>query len=124
MFSRKTDEVHVGARAALERTESIVEQAHRPVVHVEIELESSAEQDVARVAVVGHTRIAERADEDRVERAQRVVAVRRNRFARGEIVIGAPRQMMQIDAADRLEDLHRLGDHLFADAVAGMTAIR
>ena len=71
------------------------------------------------MAVVGHTRIAERADEDRVERSQRVVAVRRNRFARGEIVIGAPRQVMQIDATDCLEDLDRLGDHLFADAVAG-----
>ncbi len=71
------------------------------------------------MAIVRHARIAERADEDRVERAQCVVSVGRNRLAGVEIVVGAPRQMMQIDPADRLENLHRLGDHLFADAVAG-----
>jgi hypothetical protein len=86
----KDDEVHVGTRAALERTESIVEQPDGPVVHIQVELKTCAEQDVARVSVVGHARIAERADEDRVERAQCVVAVRRDRFARGEIVICTP----------------------------------
>ena len=71
------------------------------------------------MTVVGHTRIAERADEDGVERSQRVVAVRGNRLAGREVVIGAPRQVMEIDAADRLEDLHGLGGDLLADAVAG-----
>ena len=62
------DEVDVASAAVLQRAEPLVEQPHRPVVDVEIELEARAEQDVARVAVVGHARIAERADEDRVER--------------------------------------------------------
>ena len=61
------DEVDVGAAAALQRAEPVVEQLHRPVVDVEIELEAGAEQDVAGVAVVGHARVAERADEHRVE---------------------------------------------------------
>ena len=59
---------------ALEGAEPLVEQPHRPVVDVEVELEPRAEQDVARVAVVGHARIAERADEDRVELAELIVA--------------------------------------------------
>ena len=61
------DEVDVVRRAVLQRAEPLVEQPDRPVVDVEIELEARAEQDVARVAVVGHARIAERADEDGVE---------------------------------------------------------
>ena len=74
----KDDEVDVGRAAVLERTETLVEQADGPVVDVEVELEARAEQDVARVAVVRHARIAERADEDGVERPQVVVAVRRH----------------------------------------------
>ncbi len=61
----KHDEVDVVGAAVLERTEALVEQSHGPVVDVEVELEARAEQDVARVAVVGHARIAERADEHR-----------------------------------------------------------
>ena len=72
MFSRKTTKLTSRASAVLQRTEPVVEQPDRPVVHVEIELEPRAEQDVARVAVVGHARIAERADEDRVERSRSV----------------------------------------------------
>jgi hypothetical protein len=115
----KDHEVHVGARAALERTESVVEEADRPVVDVQVELESGTEQDVARVPIVGHARIAERADEDGVERSQRVVAVCRNRFTGGEIMIGAPRQMMEMDSTDRFEDLHSLGGHFLTDPVSG-----
>ena len=82
MFSRNTTKLTSFGAAALERAEPLVEQLHRPVVDVEIELEARAEQDVARVAVVGHARIAERADEDRVELPRSsVVAVRRNRDA-------------------------------------------
>ena len=53
----------------------------RAVVDVEVELEARAEQDVARVPVVGDARIAERADEDRVEARAARVAVRRDRHA-------------------------------------------
>ena len=63
----KHHEVDVVGAAAFERTEPLVEQPHRPVVDVEVELEARAEQDVARVAIVGHARIAKRTDEDGVE---------------------------------------------------------
>ena len=69
VFSRNTTNSHVGRAAALQRAEPLVEQHDRAVVDVEIELEARAEQDVAGVAVVGHAGVAQRADEDRVERA-------------------------------------------------------
>ena len=86
----KDHEIHVGACAALQRTEAIVEQVDRPVIDVQVELESGAEQDIARVPVVGHARIAQCANQDGVKRSKRVVAVRGNRLAGGQIVIGAP----------------------------------
>ncbi len=123
MFSRKTTKLTSFGAAVLERAEPLVEQLDRPVVDVEIELEARAEQDVARVAVVGHARIAERADEDRVELAQQVVAVRRHRDAGLEVVVGAPRQVLEVErrpetSTDGLEHLHRFGGDLLADAVA------
>ena len=61
------DEVDVLRRLPLERREPLVEESRGALVHVEIELEAHPEQDVARVLVAGHARVAERADEDRVE---------------------------------------------------------
>ena len=117
-------EVDIRGRASFERAQALVEQLHRPVVDVEIELEAGAEQDVARVAVVGHARIAERADEDRVELPQRVVAAGRQGHAGLQVVIGAPRQQLEPQRdpealLDRAQDLDRFGGHLAADAVAG-----
>ena len=77
MFSRNTTKFTSADPATLQRAQTIVEQPHRPVVHVQIELEAGAEQDVAGMPVVGHARIAERADEDGVELAEQRVAVRR-----------------------------------------------
>ena len=72
-------DVYLGRRPFLQRTEPRVEQRHRPVVHVEIELEPDAEQDVARMAVVGNPWIPERADEHRVELvAEHRIPVRRD----------------------------------------------
>ena len=118
------DEVDVLPAAILERAEAIVEQADRPVVHIEIELEAGAEQDVARVTVVGDARIAERADEDRVELAQHLVAVGGQRLAGLQVVIGAPRQMLEIEAAaervaDGLQDFHSFRRDVLADPVSG-----
>ena len=76
------------------------------------------------MTVVGHARIAERADEDRVELAQHLVSVRGKRLAGLQKVIGAPRQMLKVDPpakdrADRLQHLDGFGGDVLADAVAG-----
>ena len=83
------DEVDVRGAAALERTEALVQQPYGPVVDVKVEFEARAEQDVARVAVVGHARIAERAHEHGVKFPEVVVAVRRQRHVRFEVMVRA-----------------------------------
>ena len=116
------DEIDVARCTSLQWAQTFVEQADGTVVHVEIELEARPEQDVARVSVVGHARIAERSDEHRVELAQQIVSVGRNRDAGLQVVIGAPRQVFEIEAAaeplaDRAEHLDGLGGDLLPDAV-------
>ena len=59
-----------------------------------------------------------------VELPQVVVAVRRQRHLRLEVVVRAPRQLLDIEApaeplADRRQDLESLGGDVLADAVAG-----
>src|SRR5262249_28772886 len=121
----KNDEVHVRGLPGLERTQPFVEQLDGPVVHVQVELEACPEQDVPCVYVVRHSRIAERADEDRVEvLAKRPVSVGGKRLAGPQIVLGAPRQDVEVElAAENIADtaqyLDGLGRHFDADAVAG-----
>ena len=71
------------------------------------------------MAIVGHPRIAKRADEHGIERPQRVIAAWRNRLAGGEEMIRPPRQRMKVDAANSVEDPDGLGGHFSADTVAG-----
>ena len=112
--------------AILERAQPIVEQPHRPVVDVEIELEARAEQDVARVPVVGNARIAERADEDRVElvaqhRDSRSAAASRPSPGsdRRSTAGAADRTVCPEPRADRFEHLDGFGRDVLADPVAG-----
>ena len=51
------------------------------------------------MAVVGHARIAERADEDRIELAQGRIAVGGNGDAGLEIMVCAPRKDFEIETA-------------------------
>src|SRR5947208_15520793 len=94
------------------------------MIQVQIELEARAEQDVARVTHVGNARVPERADEDGVELAQHRVAVRRQRDAGLQVIVGAVRQHLEIErpaerVADRANDLDGLGGDVDADAITG-----
>ena len=115
----KHHEVDVAARAVLQRAETIVKQPDGPVVHVQIELEARAEQDVARVTVVRDARVAKRADEDRVEGPQRVVPAARNRDAGLQVIVGAPRQLFEGATPDRPQDVQGLWNHFAADSISG-----
>ena len=74
---------------------------------------------------VGHPRIAERADEHRVELVpQHRVPVRGHRDAGREIVVGPPRELLDLErapehVADTPDRADGFGYDLFADAVAG-----
>ncbi len=101
-----------------------MEERDRPVVHVEIELEARAEQDVARVPVVGDAGVAQGADEHGVEPAQEIVSVRGNRDAGREVVVGPPREVREIErtagrGGNGIQHLHRFGRDLLAYPVTG-----
>src|SRR3954470_23031581 len=118
------DEIDVRRRPLLERAQTRIEQLDGPVVDEQIQLEAGAEQDIARMPVVGHARIAEGADEDGVELAQHGVAVWRNRDAGLQKMLGAPRQHLEIElpsehSADGLQGFHGFGGRLDAAAVPG-----
>ena len=120
----KHDEVDVRRCAPFQGAEPLVEELHGPVVDVEVELEPRAEQDVARVTVVGHTRIAERADEDRVELSELIVAAGRKGDARLEVVIRSPRQMFEVElhaepVGHGRQDFDCLSRDLLADSITG-----
>ena len=120
----KHDEVHILRPAAFQRTEPLVQQLDRSIVDEQIEFEPRTKQNVACVPIVRDARIPQRADEDRVESAQQVVAVRRNRDASLEIVVRAPRQLLELEGtaeslADGFDDFDGFGGDVFANAVAG-----
>src|SRR5688572_23455276 len=111
-------EVDVGHGPVFERAKPLVQETNRAVINVQIQLEAGAKENVACVAIVGDARVTERADENGVERSQRLVAPGRDRLASGEKVIRSPRQRVEIDAADSFEDTDSFGNDLVADAVA------
>ena len=117
-------EVDILRAAPLQRTQPLVEQPHRTVVDVEIQLEARAEQDFARMAHVGNARIAEGAHEDRLELvAQHRVAVWRQADAGLEVVIRAVGQHLEVElpaehARRRFHDLDGFRRDVFPDSVA------
>src|SRR5262249_12261184 len=119
----KDDEVDVLLAAIFERRESVINQPDRTEVDVEIEREPCAEQDIARRPVIGYPRVSERPEQDRGELVgQHLVPIRRNRDARGEEMISAPRQRFELellarDVTNRFEDFDRFGRDFLPDAV-------
>ena len=68
-------------------------------------------------------RIAERADEDRIERAQQIVAVGRERLVRLQVVVRAPWQVLEVEGAsellaDSVQHLHGFRRDVLPDPVA------
>ncbi len=125
VFSRKITKSMSAARKPFSGYEAIVEASDRPRVDVQVEDESGAEQDVARVRHVRDARVAERAHEDRVVvRAQVVERAFRQRLARLQVVVRAPgefrRRDVELPGLRRgAQDFQRLFRDVDADPVAG-----
>ena len=68
--------------------------------------------------VVWNARVAEGADEDRVERAKGVVAAGGYRDPGGQVVAGTPRELFDFVVAEGSQDVDRFGDDLGPNAVA------
>ena len=120
----KHHEVDVCRTAPFQRAQPLVQQFHRPVVDIEIELEPRAEQDVTRITKVRDPRIPERSKENGIELPQQVEAVRRERFTRFQKVVRAPGQLFELEPpaeflANGLEDLQGFSRDFLADPVSG-----
>src|SRR5262249_43376386 len=91
----------------------------------EIEGEARPEQDVTRVTHVRNTRVAECADEDRVELVAKLrVPVRGHRDTGLQVVVRAVREHLEVEpaaetVADGLDPLDGFGGYIDPDAVAG-----
>ncbi len=116
----KHDEVDVFGLDSFQWTERGIEQAHGAHVGVEIHLEAHAQQDFFGVNVGLHARIAECADQDRVEiAAEHGEAVGRNGGLVAQIAVGAPVEIGELHGRARgLNHVYRLRNHFLADAVA------
>ena len=95
----------------------------RPQVHVLPERPPDRDQQAPQRDVVGHVGPADRAEQDRVRRAQRLEPVGRHHPAGLDEVVAAPRVLGQVEreavgAARRLQHLERGGRDLAADPVA------
>ena len=101
-----------------------MQQLDRSEIDVEIELESQTQQDVARMLVAGHARIAQSAEEDRVDIVPKVFECGAGKGLFGsEIVVGGigqafPRQREVMLRSGAVEDGNRCFDHLRPDPVS------
>ena len=119
------DQVHVFRPFVAQRTEPCVEEADGTEVHVEIEFEAQAQQDLPAVAHVGDARIAEGTEQDGIEVGaeglERLVGEGRAilQIALGPEVEGLPGQGEPFPLGHGGEDLQALVHHLRTDAVPG-----
>src|SRR3989442_15694651 len=80
-----------------------MQQLHGPKIHIQIELESQTEQNLARMLVPRNTRIAERAQQDRVDIvAEMLESVVRERLFCLQIVFSGIRQAFPLHSKTML----------------------
>src|SRR5215469_9292359 len=65
------DEVHILLAAVLEWRESLVKQYARPSIHVQVEFEPQAKQNVGGMHIGGDSRIAHGSEQNRIEVAMK-----------------------------------------------------
>src|ERR1700722_4266871 len=120
----KNYQANIFFRAPVQRRKPLVEKFHWSRVHVQIQLESQAEQDIRSVLIARHTRIAERSKQNRVEFiTQHFHCAVRQADAIAKIFIRAPIKLHKFDGAargggHRLQNFQRLRRDFFAYAVA------
>ena len=117
-------EVDVAGGASFQGREVIGQEADRPLVDVQIELEADPEQDIGRVPVVRDAGIPQRAQQDRIIGAQGIESGIGKSLSRLQEVIGAVRQRLEVKraaarqggGAQRLDGFTR---HLDSDSITG-----
>ena len=82
-------EVDLLASPLLERAQPAGQAAHGSLVHIQVQMEAGAEQDVRGVLHVRHPGIAKGAHQDRVESAEFLQGARGKRLAGAQVPFGA-----------------------------------
>ncbi len=114
----------VARRDVAQRRMPRIVEADGSQVDIQVEPEAQAEQDVARVLITGHARIAQRAEQDRVMLAQLRHLVRRDRRASAQVALRAEIPFREVEPdvtlrGDVPQHLHRLARDVDADPVTG-----
>ena len=116
-------DVFLGAVA--QRRKAVVKQFDGSGVDVEVELKAQAQQNVGRMLIGRHARVAQRAEEDGVKLiAQHLDRTRRQRYAFAKVFVRAPVELDKFNgpsgwSGGRPEHLHGLRSNFRPDAVAG-----
>src|SRR5439155_15296066 len=80
-----------------QRRQVRMQQLHRPEIDVQIELESQTQENVAGMLIAGDARIAEGAEEDRIDVvAQMTKTGFRQRLFRFEVMVGGIRKVFPV----------------------------
>ena len=117
------EEADLAHALVLERAEPLVVEDDRAEVHEEVEPAADADEHVPLHKPARRARVAERAQEDRVEAAQSVDHLRRHALAVVEIARGRPADLLALRLEPEallagVEDRERGRYDLGADAVA------
>ena len=117
-------EIDVGFGAIGQRRPHTWHQLARTQVHVLVEAATDRDQQAPKGDVIGHARIADGAQQDRVRLRQQLHAVGRHHRAGLLVCLTRPIVMRQLQAEAELarghvDYLQRLGHRFLADAVAG-----
>ena len=97
------------------------QQPHRPQVDVLVEPLPDRQDQLPHRHVVGHARIADRTEVDRVELLQLIEAVGVHHPAVAPVEVAAPRELRHLEHARRgpLDDVERRRHDFLSDPVAG-----
>jgi hypothetical protein len=116
------DHVDIFGAAARERRRDAWQQPHRPQIHPLSEPLTQRQDQLTRRDVIGDTRIADRAEINRVERHQPIDAVVVHHAPVLQVVIAPPRDLREL--ADEvalfggeIQDVDAGRDHFLADSV-------
>ncbi len=113
------DEVDVLRPFVLQRRLDAGVELHRAQVDVEVELEAQAQEHAREILRVGHPRVADRAEQDRVGGLQLLPHLIGDRHAGAQVFVGVDLEVLELQGRARgTQHLDGLGDDLLPRPVA------
>ena len=113
------DHVDICRRPARERRGDTGQKTHRPQIDVLLEALAQRQDQLPDRDVIGHARVANRAEKDRLELLELIEPVRIHHPALAAVELAAPRELLHLQDLRRraLDDLECRGNDLLTDTV-------